>query len=583
MVRIAVRSRLITLLVAVLALGCTEPGQRPPDSVEDHEFDAGSPIAAQALTSTQVENLALLGRVWGFVKYHHPRVVDGSRNWDYELFRAVPEVLAAADRQAAAAVILAWIDKLGPIPGCNPCAQSPVDAHLQPRIAWIEDQALLGSALSGRLSGIHQNRTTAPAQRYVGFLPVGNPRFDQEAFYANHSEPDAGFRLLALFRLWNIIEYWFPYRDVIGGDWDAVLREFIPQMLRPIGGDAYRQTLLRLFARINDTHANIWSDLRVQPPLGDQTAPFFLRFIEGKLVIASYAHEDGLGSGLQRGDVIERIDGLSVESLVDSLRPFYPASNEAARLRDIARKVTRGTGPVLLEGTGAGGPFSKVVLRVRVADLWSTVDHHDLTSTQVFKMLSDDVAYLKISTAKSPDIAGYLAQAANASVLVVDCRGYPSDNLVYSLGGHLTANPVPFARITVADPANPGAFVWKDPLSQVPRTPTFKGKIVILVDESTQSAAEWLAMALRAAPNAIVMGSTTAAADGNVSGIPLPGGVQGLISGIGIFYPDRSPTQRVGIVPDVVMEPTIAGTRGTGESVLSRAISHALGRPFTAR
>jgi hypothetical protein len=197
-------------------------------------------------------------------------------------------------------------------------------------------------------------------------------------------------------------------------------------------------------------------------------------------------------------------------------------------------------------------------------------------------MLSADVAYLKISTAKSPDIAGYLAQAANASVLVVDCRGYPTDYLVYSLSGHLTANPVPFARITKADPANPGAFRWTDLLVIPPRTPTFNGKIVILVDETTQSAAEFVAMSLRAAPNATVMGSTTAGADGNVSGIPLPGGVGGLISGIGIFYPDRSPTQRVGIVPDVVLNRTIAEVRGTGESVLNRAISHALGSSFTA-
>ncbi|HET9426509.1 MAG TPA: S41 family peptidase, partial [Gemmatimonadaceae bacterium] len=555
--------------------------QHQPDTVEDHEFDAGSRIVAQELTPAQIENLALLGRVWGFVKYHHPRVVDSSRNWDYELFRAVPLVVAAPDRQAAAAAIVTWIDKLGPVPLCNPCAQPPADAHLQPRIDWLEDRSLLGGALSGRLVDIHRSRPVSPSQRYVIFPPVGNANF-RESSYASLPDPDAGYRLLALFRLWNIIEYWFPYRDVIGEDWDAVLREFIPQMMQHIDGDTYRQTLLRLFARIHDTHANIWSDLRVQPPMGDESAPFALSFVEGKLVIAAWDHADGLGAGLKPGDVIERIDGLTVESLVDSLRPFYPASNEAARLRDIARRVTRGTGPVLLEGSGAEGAFSKVVQRVPVATLWGQELDHDLNNVQVFKMLSDDVAYLKISTAKSNDIAGYIAQAGNASVLVVDCRGYPTDYLIYSLGGHLTANPVPFARVTAADPANPGAFVWKEPLSQIPRTPTFKGKIVILVDETTQSAAEFLAMALRAAPNAIVMGSTTAGADGNVSGIPLPGGVGGLISGIGIFYPDRSPTQRVGIVPDVVLNRTIAGVRGTGESVLNRAISHALGRTFTA-
>lgn len=45
-------------------------------------------------------------------------------------------------------------------------------------------------------------------------------------------------------------------------------------------------------------------------------------------------------------------------------------------------------------------------------------------------------------------------------------------------------------------------------------------------------------MALRATPNAIVMGSTTAGADGNISAIPLPGNPNSLISGRG-FLPGQ--------------------------------------------
>jgi C-terminal processing protease CtpA/Prc len=84
---------------------------------------------------------------------------------------------------------------------------------------------------------------------------------------------------------------------------------------------------------------------------------------------------------------------------------------------------------------------------------------------------------------------------------------------------------------------------------------------VVLVDEASISNAEYTAMALRATPNAIVVGSTTAGADGNVSPVPLPGGLRSMISGIGVFYPDKTPTQRVGIVPDVDVRPKIAGIR----------------------
>ena len=56
----------------------------------------------------------------------------------------------------------------------------------------------------------------------------------------------------------------------------------------------------------------------------------------------------------------------------------------------------------------------------------------------------------------------------------------------------------------------------------------------------------------------------TAGADGNVSQINLPGGIQTYFSGLGIFYPDGTPTQRIGIVPDIEVKPTLAGLRAGG-------------------
>jgi C-terminal processing protease CtpA/Prc len=100
----------------------------------------------------------------------------------------------------------------------------------------------------------------------------------------------------------------------------------------------------------------------------------------------------------------------------------------------------------------------------------------------------------------------------------------------------------------------------------------YAGKVVILVDETSQSQAEYTAMALRAMPGAVVVGSTTAGADGNVSSIPLPGGLNTMISGLGVFYPDHRPTQRVGIVPDVVVRPTIEGIAAGRDEVLERAV-----------
>jgi C-terminal processing protease CtpA/Prc len=53
-----------------------------------------------------------------------------------------------------------------------------------------------------------------------------------------------------------------------------------------------------------------------------------------------------------------------------------------------------------------------------------------------------------------------------------------------------------------------------------------------------------------------------------------------MISGIGVFYPDGTPTQRIGIIPDLEVRPTIEGIRDGRDEVLESGVSHALGREF---
>jgi C-terminal processing protease CtpA/Prc len=394
--------------------------------------------------------------------------------------------------------------------------------------------------------------------------------------------PDAGFRLLALYRYWNIIEYWFPYRDVIGENWIDVLFDFVPRVMAASTVDEYRLTLTELIARINDTHANLRADSNPQPPRGSAELPVVLRFVEDEAVVTGFSHPvRGPATGLRIGDVIGAIDGRSVDSLVTAWRPFYPASNQAARLRNIALNLTRGEpGEIEITGTRLDGPFSLSAERVSSVevDLRAGLTH-DLPG-ETFQLLSDEVAYLKLSSVVAADVANYVNAAADADVLVVDIRNYPSAFMVFALGGRLVTEPTEFARFTIGDASNPGAFSWTSPLTLAPLQPNFSGVVVILVDETSLSQAEYTTMALRAAPNAIVVGSTTAGADGNVSGIPLPGGITTLISGIGVFYPDGTPTQRIGIVPDLEVSPTIAGIREGRDEVLEAGVSYVLGREF---
>jgi hypothetical protein len=97
--------------------------ERPTTILDtDHEFDGGSGITITDLSSNQIENLATLGKVWGFLKYHHPAVTAGKRHWDYDLFPFLPDILNAADRSAANAAMVKWVASFGEVPACVVCA-----------------------------------------------------------------------------------------------------------------------------------------------------------------------------------------------------------------------------------------------------------------------------------------------------------------------------------------------------------------------------------------------------------------------------------------------------------------------------
>jgi hypothetical protein len=543
----------------------------------DQEFDTGSGITVSSLTERQIENVSVLGMVWGFLKYHHPRVASGELHWDYELFRVLPEILDAVDHEACNRKLSQWVDKLGVPESCEPCAEMPEDVHLLPRLDWIGDAQLLGPALSRQLKDIHTRRFSGAEQFYVSLATgVGNPIFDRELAYARQQPPDAGFRILTVLRLWNIIQYWFPYRDQIEDDWESVLRESLPRFIEAPDWDSYQLELLALIARIKDTHARLWSGLDVRPPRGNCRWPVEIRFIEGRATVTALTGKvQGPASDLEIGDVIEMVDDQPVDSLIEAWSPYYSASNETTRLRDIARSLPRsecGENKLTIYRQGQ----SRTVMAERIAVGAKNRITHDRPG-ETFEFLSPEVAYLKLSSIRVQDVAGYIEKASTTRGLVIDIRNYPAEFVVFALGSRLVQEPMPFARFTKADLDNPGAFTWTESLKLQPEAPGYKGKVAILVDEVSMSQAEYTAMALRAGPQAVVVGSTTAGADGNVSPIQLPSGLRTMISGIGVFYPDKKPTQRVGIVPDIFVTSTLNGIREGRDEVLEEALRYILG------
>jgi C-terminal processing protease CtpA/Prc len=550
-----------------------EAATKQPLAAElDKEFDQGSGIALNKLTAQQITDLAEIGRLWGFLKYYHPAIAAGKHNWDYELFRIIPKLLNAKSKQDKQEVIYTWTSKLGTFKANE--VETFVDGidKMEPDFSWINEDNY-SSKLLTKLDSVKRAERTDD-HYYVGLnTNVGNPEFKNENPYATMKYPDAGYRLLSLFRYWNMIEYFFPYKYLIGQDWQKVLPEFVPKFVNAANETEYKLAALALIARIHDTHANIYQDTALDKFFGNQYAPVELTFVEDKPVVTNYFHQVlGEKSGLKVGDVIETVNGKKIQQIIQEKMPLTPASNYPTQLRNIARDLLRTNDSLLTVTYLRDSKPEQLKIKAYDKKMINIYANYNSKDTS-FKMIRPDVSYLfpgKIKNSHLPAIAPDLLKSKG---LVIDLRCYPSDFIVFSLANYLLPEPKSFAKFSTGSLTKPGTFTLGAPVKNGSANENYyKGKIVIIVNELSQSQAEYTAMAFSTAPNVSVIGSTTAAADGNISAIVLPGQVNTFISGIGVYYPDGRETQRIGIVPDIEVKPTIKGIKEGRDELLEKAL-----------
>lgn len=541
--------------------------QLPAAADNDRSFERGTDIRLDGLSSSQIDALYKLGKVWSYVKYRHPAIAEGKHNWDSELFRIVPEVVAAKGSEEVNSIIFNWIPKY--TKASKPLKASTDPVKLKADVAWVRDENFLGKELSKLLQGMRLGKDNKK-HYYLDFTRgAGNPVFKHEAKYPQMTWEDDGLKLLALYRFWAMVEYYFPNRHLMDEPWDKQLRDFIPSLAAADDEVSYKLTLVQLIGKIQDTHANVWgNDPALKEHWGLRIAPAKLKYVEGKPVVVQLFSPEG-ESALQIGDVILEVDGKSASALADELKPYCPASNGPTQMRNVARKLLRTNADKMRLKVDRNGES----MELEIASVEYSRKAFFGKDVPGYRVLEERYGCLYPGKLERGDIFDIMKQLEDTDGLVIDFRCYPSDFIVFSLGRFLVPERTEFVKFSTGSLADPGSFHLSKPLAIGKKNPKFYDKpVVILINEITQSSAEYHTMALRAGPNATVLGSTTAGADGNVSVIYLPGMVKTMISGIGIYYPDGKETQRIGIVPDEKMEPTVAGIRAGRDELMERAL-----------
>lgn len=526
----------------------------------------------RAQNHIQIDQLATLGKVWGFLKYYHPAAAKGKPDWDRALIRIIPLVEQTQTPAAFDSLLEAWYHSL---PSAR-LTSTPVNwkADSLTRIFSEKDilQFRISKELKDELVRLYQYHLP-DSSRYV------TRYYDKHYFdHIIHTEdaherpafPDRPMRLLALFRYWNTIEYFYPYRGRIS-DWDNVLTGYISRFLQAEDATQYRYAVRELIHELPDSHSFL------QEPGGvNYLYPFRIDYIEGKYLIGD--RDDSLGEkwDYRIGDEIVAINGRPCGEVEKELLLTTTGTNDLSLHRNIADKLLRTGDSIVQISLKRNGTILTRSLEEHTSGAYRRLPKSP--AKPLWGELEKGIWYVRFCRITNPDTLRYLFRDIHdAKAVIWEMRDYPNYQVTTQLRKFFFSEKTAQTEERNAADLYPGTFIKN--LSYIEpdgkEYPIYKGSLIVLVDEHTQSLSESIAAVLTLRPGTITMGRQTAGTTGNITWFSLPGGLAVSYTGVGVSGAGGSFTEGAGVKLDVPITLTREKILQSRDYILDQAILYA--------
>jgi hypothetical protein len=187
----------------------------------------------------------------------------------------------------------------------------------------------------------------------------------------------------------------------------------------------------------------------------------------------------------------------------------------------------------------------------------------------------DDVTVSEVITVPPPVTwAGLPSRLARARALIFDFRGYSTLGL--DAVSHLIAHPIDQLTWEIPELPHPGRPIYA-PVRRAlyPSAPRFAAPVIALVDGESASTVETTLAMIRDHRLGVLVGERTAGTSGLVSNFTIPGGYTIRFTAIRLADAAGATLHGRGIVPDLVVHPTLDGVRAGRDEILEAGIAAA--------
>lgn len=415
--------KIARLVAALLCVCMLFTSCAPAETTE--ELSADSP---------KVQNLEKLCKVWGYTKYNHPAFLLGQKDWDKELKKLIP-VVSEAEEEKVNGILHEWFVSLGGIDYGNSEAITlpPEEKRIeQADTSWIRED-YLGAELTEDLSQLGPIPDIDRSKSPVKFNQGKYPDFSNEATHMIFNYGNMSNRLLGLFRVWNAVEYYFPYLDIMDEDWGELLAEYIPKMLEGRDQKTFELTIAELTAHLQDAHVSLLDQKVFLNVFGKYSLSVELTQAEGKVVVQNVF---GDTCPLQRGDIILKLDGVEIEQVIEERQKYLSDSDKKRIVPHISSYLLwsdRQTMEVIVMRDGKEEVLS--------AQGYVGAFNQKEKKTAAYEMLDGNIGLINPEAFQEEKLEDIMQEYKDTDGLIIDLRQYPSNGELNYLASYLKKEP----------------------------------------------------------------------------------------------------------------------------------------------
>lgn len=366
--------------------------------------------------------------------------------------------------------------------------------------------------------------------------------------------------------LWNAFRHFYPYYMEVNQDWNTLLLEGLKDAYNNTTKEEHNLTLGKFTENFKDGHINVRNkDIDTD---NDFATPVKFVISDDQLIVKYILQ--GF-AGLEKGDVIKEINGISANSILDSISQYISGSKQWKEKKTV-EKFNYGVKNSTIKIKTALG---KEVVLERNIPYDKNRDFYDKVSADKFKEINSNIFYINLDLLNSEEVDSLIPTINNYKGLIIDLRGYPKDRYHRILSYLQVSDTAKWmCRQKILEPQfnNIQETCNGYRLNKHQSETVLKTKNILLIDKTSISNAEFLAQFIKHYQLATIIGRPTAGANGNVNRISLLGNFSVSFTGMKVKNPDGSRFHSIGVIPDVLVNETAEDIKQGNDEFINKAI-----------